>query len=76
MDLGFYIKKLREDHRIVLPICLIWTANDVMRHMPDGSAETEESLMRILDDALVENSEEIIELINGIVIKHIETLND
>lgn len=74
MDLGFYLSKLREEHRIVLPLCLLWTTDDVMRHMPDGSAETEQSCMHILEEALVENEEQIIELINSILIEHINKL--
>ena len=74
MDLGFYIKKLREEHNMALPLCLMWTAHDVMRHLPDGAVETEESCMRILDDALVENQDQIIELINTTIAEHIHNL--
>lgn len=71
MDLGFYITKLREEHQLALPLCLMWSADDVMMKLPDGAVETEESCMRILDDALVENEDQIIELINNIISEHI-----
>jgi hypothetical protein len=71
MDLGFYITKLREEHQIALPLCLMWTAEDIMMKLPDGAVVTEEWCMRTLDDALVENEDQIIELINNILSEHI-----
>ena len=74
MDLGFYITKLREEHQMALPLCLMWTAHDVIMKLPDGAVETEESCMRILDDVLVENEDQIIELINNLIAEHIYNL--
>lgn len=74
MDLGYYIAKLREEHSIALPLCLMWTAEDIMMKLPDGAVVTEEWCMRTLDDALVENQDQIIEFINDIIAMHVNSI--
>jgi hypothetical protein len=76
MHLGTIIKKLREEHSLALPLCLMWSSEDVRNKLPDGVEVTDEWCMRTLDDALVEAEEEIIDLINNIIANHIDMITD
>jgi hypothetical protein len=76
MYLGTILEQLRDEHKIAAPLCMLWTADDVRRHLPEGTEVSDDWCMRTLDDALVEQEERILEMINEIIANHIEMIKD